>query len=374
MAKHGRRGEDVGRFRIGILNGDYIGPEIMAEAVKVLGAVGEKYGHQFDLVYLEASGEAYDKYGEHLPQVTLKRAAECDALLKGPFGGPPEELHHPKWANVEKAAILPLRKYFNLYTNLRQTRVLPALEALTPVKADVVHGVDVLIVRELTSGIYFGPKQTRMVDGERESSDVEAYRESEIRRIALKAFEYARHRRGKLTLVAKSNVLESSVLWREVTETVAREYADVRLDYLHVDNAAMQLILNPRQFDVLLTNNIFGDILSDEASVLSGSIGLFPSASLGDSHFGLYEPIHGSAPSIAGQNIANPISAILSVALMLRYSLECLAEANGIEQAVEVVLDEGYRTVDLVPPGAQAGGAVGTREMGDRIVRAVRSA
>ena len=346
----------------------------MAEAVKVLGAVGEKYGHQFDLVHLEASGEAYDKYGEHLPRITLERAAECDALLKGPFGGPPEDLHHPKWANVEKDAILPLRKHFNLYTNLRQTRVLPALEALSPIKADIVHGVDVLIVRELTSGIYFGPKQTRVVDGERESSDVEAYRESEIRRIALKAFAFARRRRGKLTLVAKSNVLESSVLWREVTENIASEYADVSLGYLHVDNAAMQLILNPRQFDVLLTNNIFGDILSDEASVLSGSIGLFPSASLGDSHFGLYEPIHGSAPSIAGQDIANPISAILSVALMLRYSFECLAEASIVEQAVETVLAEGYRTADLMPPGAQAGEAVGTREMGDRIVRAVRSA
>ncbi len=364
-----QRGENVGKFRIGIFNGDYIGPEIMAEAVKVLAAVGEKYRHQFDLVYLEASGEAYDKYGEHLPRITLERASECDALLKGPFGGPPEDLHHPKWANVEKGAILPLRKHFNLYTNLRQTRVLPALEALSPVKVDVVHGVDLLIVRELTSGIYFGAKQSRVVDGERESSDVEAYRESEIRRIARKAFEYARHRRGKLTLVAKSNVLVSSVLWREVTEEVAREYADVSLDYLHVDNAAMQLILNPRQFDVVLTNNMFGDILSDEASVLSGSIGLFPSASLGDSRFGLYEPIHGSAPSIAGQDLANPISAILSVALMLRYSFECLPEASAVEQAVETVLAQGHRTADLLPAGV----AVGTREMGDRIVQAVHS-
>ncbi len=356
--------------RIGILNGDYIGPEIIAEAVKVIAVVAEKFGHAYHLEYLEASGEAFDKYGEHLPQHTLDKAAECDALLKGPFGGPPEELNHPKWANVEKGAILPLRKHFNLYTNLRETRVLPGLEDLSPVKPAIVQGIDLLIVRELTSGIYFGPKERRIVDGEREGSDLEVYRESEIRRIAAKAFGYARQRRGKLTLVAKSNVLVSSVLWREVTAEVARDYPDVELDYLHVDNAAMQLVLNPRQFDVILTNNIFGDILSDEASVLSGSIGLFPSASLGDSTFGLYEPIHGSAPSIAGQDIANPISAILSAALMWRYSFDAEAEAVAIESAVSQVLSEGYRTGDLIDSTGN-NQRVGTKEMGDRIADAI---
>ena len=358
----------MARFKVGILQGDYIGPEITKEAVKVLTEVGRRYHHQFDLEYLEASGEAFDKYGEHLPAHTLTNAAQCDALLKGPFGGPPEELHHPKWANVERDAILPLRKHFNLYTNLRETRVLPGMEHLSPIKPEIVRGIDLLIVRELTSGIYFGPKSDRVVDGERESSDLEVYRESEIRRIAQKAFEYARGRKHKVTLVAKSNVLTSSRLWREVTAEVAKAYADITLDYLHVDNAAMQLVLNPRQFDVILTNNIFGDILSDEASVLSGSIGLFPSASLGDSGFGLYEPIHGSAPSIAGQNLANPISAILSVALMLRYSFGCLEESQAVERAVADVLGQGYRTVDLMGGGEIQNHQVGTREMGDLIV------
>lgn len=359
------------QFKIGVLKGDYIGPEIMDEALKVLRVVAEKYHHQLDLEFLEASGEAYDKYGEHLPQNTLDKAAECHALLKGPFGGPPEELNHPKWAGVEKGAILPLRKHFNLYTNLRETQVFDALTELSPIKPEIVKNINVLIVRELTSGIYFGPKNNQVVDGERESSDLEVYRESEIRRIAKKAFEYAQLRNRKLTLVAKSNVLTSSVLWREVTAEVAKDYPDVALDYMHVDNAAMQLILNPRQFDVILTNNMFGDILSDEASVLCGSIGLFPSASLGDTPFGLYEPIHGSAPSIAGQNIANPISTILSVALMLRYTFACIEEANAIEQAVAKVLEQGYRTVDLVTAGQEQTKTVGTREMGDLIVNAL---
>ena len=358
--------------RIGILSGDYIGPEIIAEAVKVNEVVAEKFGHRCDLEYLEASGQAYDKYGEHLPKHTLDRASQCDALLKGPFGGPPEELNHPKWANVEKGAILPLRKHFNLYTNLRETRVLPALEDLSPIKADIVRGVNLLIVRELTSGIYFGPKTSRVINGERESSDLEVYRESEIRRIALKAFAYAKTRRNKVTLVAKSNVLTSSVLWREVTLEVAAEHPEVEFDYLHVDNAAMQLVLNPRQFDVILTNNMFGDILSDEASVLSGSIGLFPSASLGDLPFGLYEPIHGSAPSIAGKNLANPISAILSVALMWRYSFDSDEAARAIEEAVSAVLTKGYRTLDLAGASDQGRPTVGTKEMGDLIVNALR--
>ncbi|OUM94999.1 MAG: 3-isopropylmalate dehydrogenase [Thermobacillus sp. ZCTH02-B1] len=358
------------RATIGVLPGDYIGPEITREALKVLDAINRKYGWDIRTVHLEASGEAYDKYGKHLPDHTLEKAATCDALLKGPFGGPPEELHHPKWSGVEQGAILPLRKHFDLFMNLRETKVYPSLIQHSPIKEDIVADTNILIVRELTSGIYFGKKEERIVDNEREYSDVEAYRESEIRRIALRAFEIARNRRKKVTLVAKSNVLKSSVLWREVVQEVAKDFPDVVLDYMHVDNAAMQLILNPRQFDVILTNNMFGDILSDEASVLSGSIGLLPSASLGSSTFGLYEPIHGSAPSIAGKNIANPISAILCIALMLRYTFDKEQQAQEIENAVEKVLEQGYRTADLVQgrPDVQV---VGTDRMGDLITKQI---
>ncbi|WJH35036.1 3-isopropylmalate dehydrogenase [Paenibacillus sp. CC-CFT747] len=355
-------------IKIGVLPGDYIGPEITKEALKVLNALEKKYDWQFDIVHLEASGEAYDKYGVHLPEETLRKAAECAALLKGPFGGPPEELNHPKWSGVEQGAILPLRKHFNLFTNLRESKVFDSLIHLSPIKKEVVAGIDILIVRELTSGIYFGEKGERTVDGEREYFDVEAYKESEIERIAIKSFEYAQQRRNKVTLVAKSNVLKSSVLWREVVNKVAKDYPGVTLDYMHVDNAAMQLILNPGQFDVILTSNMFGDILSDEASVLLGSIGLLPSASLGESKFGLYEPIHGSAPSIAGQNIANPISSILCIALLLRFSLDKPEQADEVEAAVARALAEGYRTKDLYQEAHDdASKLVGTVEMGDII-------
>lgn len=355
------------KARIGIIEGDYIGPEITREAVKILDTVSNKYGHKFELVYLEASGSAYDKYGVHLPDITLKEAEQCQALIKGPFGGPPEELNHPKWSGVEQAALLPLRKHFNLYTNLRETRVIEPLMHLSPIKPEVLKNVDILIVRELTSGIYFGEKKAGVVNGEREYSDLEVYRESEIRRIAVKAYEYALKRRKKVTLVAKSNVLKSSVLWREVAAEVAANYPGVETEYMHVDNASMQLKLNPRQFDVILTSNMFGDILSDEASVLPGSIGLLPSASLGDTSFGLYEPIHGSAPSIAGKNIANPISAILCIALMFRYTFGCGREASEIEKAVEAALLQGFRTKDLYTPGDDPSKLLGTIEMGDRI-------
>ncbi len=359
-------------IKVGVMPGDYIGPEIMAEALKVLRLVADQSKLDLDVQFLEASGDAFDKYGVHLPETTLTAAATCGALLKGPFGGPPEELHHPKWSGVEQGAILPLRKHFNLFANLREMKVLDDLIHLSPLKAEIVSGANVMIVRELISGIYFGPKASGVVDGERQASDLEVYRESEIRRIAIRAYELARTRRRKVTLVAKSNVLTSSVLWRDVVNEVARDYPDVESDYLHVDNASMQLILNPRQFDVILTSNMFGDILSDEASVLAGSIGLFPSASLGETPFGLYEPVHGSAPSIAGKNIANPVSAILCLPLMLRYSFGEVEAAETIERAVEAVFAKGYRTVDLITETDPKEKLLGTKEFGDAVVSEIK--
>jgi 3-isopropylmalate dehydrogenase len=354
--------------KIGVLQWDYIGIEITREALKVLDAVRARLGIDLEVVHLEASGEAWDKYGVYLPEHTMREAETCAALLKGPFGGPPEEVNHPKWQGIEQGAILPLRKHFNLYANLRETRVIDSLLHLSPIKEEIIRGTNVLIVRELTSGIYFGEKGERTQNGERAFYDLELYAESEIRRIAVKAFDYARARGKKVTLVAKSNVLKSSVLWREVVNAVAAGYPDVTNDYMHVDNASMQLILNPRQFDVILTSNMFGDILSDEASVLVGSIGLFPSASIGDSTFGLYEPIHGSAPSIAGKNIANPISQILCVALMLRYSFERADVADQIERAVQQAFEQGYRTRDLARPEDSPDKVLGTTQMGDLVV------
>lgn len=358
-------------YKIGVLNGDYIGPEAMKEALKILKACSEKYGFAYETVMLEASGEAYDKYGEHLPQITLDKAGECDALLKGPFGGPPKELNHPKWMGVEKEAILPLRKKFGLHTNLRHIRVFNSCLEFSPVKEKISKDVDILIVRELVSGIYFGEKGEKIRDNERVCYDVEEYGESEIRRVAVRAFEFARKRKKKVTLIGKSNVLKTSVLWREIVSEVSRDYHDVTCDYLHVDNASIQLILNPKQFDVILTTNMFGDILSDEASVLSGSLGLYASTSIGDTSFGLYEPIHGSAPDIAGKDIVNPISSILCVAQMMRYSLGLEHIAEDIENAVDTVLKQGYRTKDLYME-ERGHVLLGTCAMGDKICECIR--
>lgn len=352
---------------IGILEGDYIGPEITREAVKVLKQVTDHARLDVDLRYLEISGEAYDKYGTPLPDHTLEAAERCDALLKGPFGGPAEEVHHPKWSGIEQKTVLRLRKHFNLFTNLRPVRVIPGLEYLSPLKSRHIQGVDMVIVRELLGGIYFGPKKEETIEGERVYADTEIYRESEIRRIAIRAFDYARRRNRKMTLVAKSNILTSSILWRDVIDEVASDYPDVETDYLHIDNASMQLILDARSFDIILTSNLMGDILSDEAAVLVGSIGLLPSASLGDGTFGLYEPIHGSAPSIANQDLANPISSILCVALMLRYTFEEEALARAVEQAVESVLEEGYRTIDLMQDQDDPSKQLGTTAFGNKV-------
>lgn len=355
--------------KIVVIPGDFIGPEIVDEAVKVLKAVASKYNHSFTFQEALAGGAAYDEYGEHLPTETVQACRAADAVLKGPFGGPPEELNHPKWAGVEKEAVLGLRHELNLYANLRPIVTRDALLEFSPVRKERVENVDVLIVRELASGIYFGPKSREVVDGEEQAIDTELYRASEIERIGKLAFQLAQTRNNKVTLVAKSNVLVSSVLWREVIEEVAKQFPAVTLDYMHVDNASMQLIINPRQFDVLLTTNMFGDILSDEAGAIAGSIGVMPSASLTDGKFGLYEPIHGSAPDIAGKNMANPIGQILSAAELLRYSLGLTKEADVVEQAVDQVLSAGYRTADLV--SYKDGEATGTGEMGDLIVEHV---
>lgn len=349
-----------------VIPGDYIGPEIVAETIKVLEAVGEKYGHTFQFSEALAGGAAYDEYGVHLPEETVKACRTADAVIKGPFGGPTEELNHPKWANVEKEAILGLRGALNLYANLRPIITRDSLLDFSPVRRDRVENVDVLIVRELASGIYFGPKSRQTIDGDEHAVDTELYKASEISRIAHMAFQLAGQRRQKVTLVAKSNVLVSSVLWREVVAEVAKDYSDIELDYMHVDNASMQLIINPRQFDVLLTTNMFGDILSDEAGAVAGSIGVMPSASLTDGKFGLYEPIHGSAPDIAGKDIANPIGQILSGAELLRYSLGLTEEAGVIDAAVNALLEAGYRTGDLTG-GRTDIKPVGTKFVGDFI-------
>ena len=356
------------QFKIALLRGDGIGPEVTEEALRTLEAVARRFSHEFEYIEAYAGGEAWDRYGEHLPQETVERCRASDAILKGPFGGPLSELHSPKWSGIEQTAILGLRREFDLFMNLRPVSVYPEVVALSPLRPEIVEGADMLIVRELTSGIYFGERGERVVDGERTVWDTESYSESEIARITHGAFQVARTRRGHVTLVGKSNVLNSSVLWRDVFARIAPEYPDVTHDYLHVDNASMQIVVNPRQFDVVLTNNIFGDILSDEASVLAGSLGMLGSASLNAAGFGMYEPIHGSAPDIAGQGKANPIAMILSAAMMLRLSFKLEAEATAVESAVRAALAEGLRTPDIEGAGATT---VSTQRMGEAVAKAV---
>jgi 3-isopropylmalate dehydrogenase len=342
----------VSTFNIAHLPGDYIGPEVTGEAIRVLETVGRKFGHTFNFKEAPAGGAAYDRFGEHLPASTLATCEAADAILKGPVGGPTTQVNDPKWQGVETNVILPLRKHFDLFLNLRPIVVPDSLIDLSPIKEEVVRGTDLLILRELTGGIYFGERGERQVEGpqermEREVFDTESYKEHEIERAARAAFRLAEGRRKKVTLVAKSNVMQSGVFWREVVNPIAKEHPGVEYDYLHVDNASIQLIINPRQFDVLLTSNLFGDILSDEASVLPGSIGLAPSASLNEAGFGLYEPIHGSAPDIAGSGKANPVATILSAAMMLRISFHLPQAADAVEASVRRVLDSGVRTADI---------------------------
>ncbi len=349
------------RARIVTLPGDGAGPEVTAEAVKVLSTIGARFGHRFAFEEALIGGAAIDATGEPLPSTSLDGCQQADAVLLGAVGG-------PKWADPTadvrpEQGLLALRKGLELFANLRPVRVLPTLVAASPLKHEVLSGVDLVIVRELTGGIYFGDRQ-EATDGAVEAHDTMSYTADEVRRIAHVAFRLARERRGSVVSVDKANVLASSRLWRRVVAEVAAEYEDVSLESMLVDTAAMQLLRRPGQFDVLLTANMFGDILADEASMLSGSMGMLPSASLGDGDGGLYEPIHGSAPDIAGRGIVNPLAAILSSAMLLRHSLGLETEAAVVEAAVERVLDGGYRTADIAGAGTTS---IGTAEMGDRV-------
>jgi 3-isopropylmalate dehydrogenase len=346
------------------LPGDGIGQEIVPEAVKLLKAVAEHFGHSFVFAEAPVGGQAIDQVGTPLPDQTLALAKRSDAVLLGAVGG-------PKWERLDYArrperALLGLREQLGLFANLRPAKLYPMLADASTLKREVIEGIDLLVVRELTGGIYFGkPKGIeRTADGER-GINTEVYTTGEIRRIAKVAFEAARKRRRHVTSVDKANVLESSELWRRVVIETHKDYPDVQLAHMYVDNCAMQLIRSPKQFDVLVTTNMFGDVLSDEAAMLTGSIGMLPSASLG-AHAGLYEPIHGSAPDIAGKNVANPIATIASAAMMLRFTFNLEKEADAIEQAITATLQQGFRTRDIASPEARL---VGTVEMGDAILR-----
>ncbi|MFB2712789.1 3-isopropylmalate dehydrogenase [Aeromonas veronii] len=354
-------------YRIAVLPGDGIGPEVMAEAVKVLGKVQARFGLAFEYDNHDVGGIAIDNHGTPLPQSTIKGCEAADAVLFGSVGGPKWE-HLPPNDQPERGALLPLRAHFKLFCNLRPARIYTGLEQFSPLRADISdRGFDIACVRELTGGIYFGQPKGREGEGANEKAfDTEVYHRFEIERIAKIAFESARVRRGKVTSIDKANVLASSILWREVVTQVAKDYPDVELNHMYIDNATMQLIKDPSQFDVLLCSNLFGDILSDECAMITGSMGLLPSASLNESGFGLFEPAGGSAPDIAGKGIANPIAQILSAALMLRYSLGQEAAAQAIEQAVAQTLAEGYFTADLHQASARHP-VQSTSEMGSQI-------
>ncbi len=352
---------------IAVIPGDGIGPEVMEQAVIVLKKVGTVFGLRFEFDERPAGGRAIDETGEPLPKETLQACRKADAVLLGAVGG-------PQWDDLPgdrrpEQALLGLRKELGLFANLRPAVLHPALKDASPLRKDIVSkGIDICIVRELTGGIYFGERGLRRSAAGREAFDIEVYSDMEIRRIAVVAFEIARTRRKKVTSVDKANILESSRLWRSVVTEAAAGYPDVSCDHMYVDNAAMQIVRDPAQFDVIVTSNMFGDILSDEASMVTGSIGLLPSASLGQDGRGLYEPIHGSAPDIAGREAANPIATILSAAMMLRHSFRLEEEARAVEAAVASVLGRGFRTADIMSPGMKR---VGTREMGSLIAREI---
>ncbi len=358
--------------RIALIPGDGIGPEIVKEAKKVLDRVCEKYGHTFTYEKLLLGGASIDAYGVPLTEETIEKAKAADAVLMGSIGG---DAKTSPWYQLEpskrpEAGLLGIRKALNLFANLRPAYLYQELKDACPLKEEIIgEGFDMVIVRELTGGLYFGERKTTEENGVRTAVDTLTYNEKEIRRIAVKAFEIARKRRKQVTSVDKANVLDSSRLWRSVVEEVAKDYPDVTLSHMLVDNCAMQLVRDPGQFDVILTENMFGDILSDEASMVTGSIGMLSSASLNETKFGLYEPSHGSAPDIAGQNKANPIATILSAAMMLRYSLDMDKEADDVEAAVQKVLTDGYRTGDIMSDGCKI---VGTEEMGDLISGAIK--
>ncbi len=339
-------------YRIAVLAGDGIGPEVVDQALRILNEVATKFRFSLTLEHFLVGGAAIDATGSALPPETVAGCEAAQAIFFGSVGGPKWETLPPN-QQPERAALLPLRKHFRLYANLRPARCYPALLHASPLKAEIIpDGFDVLTVRELTGGLYFGqPKTTMKIENGERAVDTMVYETSEIERITRVAFESARARRRKVTLIDKANVLETSLLWRKTVKAIAPEFPDVTLDFMYVDNAAMQLVRKPQQFDVMLCENLFGDILSDETAAIVGSLGLLPSASLGQGSFGLYEPSGGSAPDIAGKGIANPIAQILSAALMLRYSLQQPEAAAAIEAAVESVLAEGLRTADLARPG-----------------------
>jgi 3-isopropylmalate dehydrogenase len=349
--------------RIAVLPGDGIGAEVTAEAEKVLRALGRRFGHPFVLEHGLVGGAAMDATGDPLPADTLMLCKAASAILFGAVGDP--RYDDPRAEVRPEQALLGLRKELRLFANLRPVWVHPTLAGASPLRPDLVQGVDLIVIRELTGGIYFG--EPRM-EGRERAVDTMVYTRAEVERIACVAFRTARQRRRKVTSVDKANVLACSRLWRRAVEAVSQDYPDVKLEHMLIDAATMHLIKRPRDFDVILTANMFGDILSDETSVLAGSMGLLPSASLGEGPLGLYEPVHGSAPDIAGQGIANPLAAILSVAMLLRHSLALETEARAVEAAVGTALDDGQRTADIATPGEPT---VTTQQMGDRIVRAL---
>ena len=358
-------------YKIALIPGDGIGPEIVREAKKVLDQVCKVYGHHFEYEELLLGGASIDVHGVPLTEETIAAAKASDAVLMGSIGG---DAKTSPWYQLEpskrpEAGLLRIRKALNLFANLRPAYLYEELKGTCPLKEEVIgDGFDMIIVRELTGGLYFGERKTLEENGVRKAIDTLTYDEKEIRRIAVKAFEIAKKRRKKVTSVDKANVLDSSRLWRKVVEEVAVQYPEVTLEHMLVDNCAMQLVHNPGQFDVILTENMFGDILSDEASMVTGSIGMLSSASLNETKFGLYEPSHGSAPDIAGKGIANPLATILSAAMMLRFSLDLDKEADAVEAAVSKVLKEGYRTIDIMEDGMTQ---VGTSRMGDLIAEQI---
>lgn len=350
-------------YNIAVIRGDGIGPEVIAEATKVLGAIGARFGHTFNYNYVPAGGEAIDETGRCLPPETVTTAKASDAVLLGAVGG-------PKWDDLPgderpERALLGLRKELGLFANLRPAMVFDELAEASPLKPELIDGgLDIVVVRELTGGIYFGEKGFKDTEMGPAAYDVELYSEEEVRRIARVAFDMAMKRNKRVTSIDKANVLESSRLWRRVVTEVSEEYPDVALDHMYVDNGAMQLVRNPKHFDVIVTSNIFGDILSDEASQITGSIGMLPSASLTNGNFGMYEPVHGSAPDIAGTGKANPLATILSAGMMLRYTLGLIEEADAIDTAVRKFLHAGCRTADIYTPGTVS---LTTSETGNKV-------
>ena len=366
--------------KIAVLPGDGIGEEVMAEAIRVLRAVGEKFGHVFHFEHALVGGAAYDKHQNHFPDVTKEVCRRSEAIFFGSVGGPVSEQHLPKWKSCEAASLLSIRKAFSFNANFRPIKVFPELASISPLRAEVINaGVDLLFIRELNGDIYFGEKKSFLRDGRRVATDVAEYTEDQVAAVAHTAFKAARLRRKKVTSVDKANVLEVSRLWRAVVKEISAEYPDIELEDMLVDNCAMQLIRNPAQFDVVLTGNMFGDILSDAAAVLPGSLGMLASASMNREGFGMFEPPGGSAQDIAGKGIANPIAQILSGAMMLRFAFAMEKEAELIESSVNKAIAAGYRTGDILPSSRTDQGSdhgklseklkkVGTREMTDAVL------